>query len=107
MSVYATNTFSTEPGRAQELIDTLTRILPETLEHGGCELIQILHDQDDPNRVLAITRWHTRDHYEHYLSWREGTGDTAMLRTMLTEPMKVAYYYTSFTIEAEPSESRS
>jgi heme-degrading monooxygenase HmoA len=78
MSVYATNMFSTQPGRARDLIDTLTRVLPDTLKHGGCELIQILHDQDDPNSVLAITRWTTREHYEDYLSWRDGTGDTAM-----------------------------
>ena len=51
MSVYATNAFSTQPGRAQDLIDTLTRVLPDTLKHGGCELIQILHDQDDPMKV--------------------------------------------------------
>jgi Antibiotic biosynthesis monooxygenase len=43
MSVYATNMFSTQPGRARDLIDTLTRVLPDTLKHGGCELIQILH----------------------------------------------------------------
>jgi heme-degrading monooxygenase HmoA len=107
MSVYATNMFSTQPGRARDLIDTLTRVLPDTLKHGGCELIQILHDQDDPNSVLAITRWTTREHYEDYLSWRDGTGDTAMFRTMLTEPMKVAYYDTAFTTQVEPNEPRS
>lgn len=101
MSVYATNTFSTRPGCAQDLIDALTRVLPETLEHGGCELIRILHDQDDPDSVLAITRWMTRAHYEDYLTWRAETGLTASLRTMLTEPMKVAYYDTAFTVDAE------
>jgi quinol monooxygenase YgiN len=104
MAVYATNQFSTLPGRAQELIDTLKRVLPETLRHGGCESIQILLDQDDQDSVLALTRWTTRKHYEDYLNWREGTGDTSMFRAMLTENMRVSYYDEVFAIEGEPAD---
>jgi quinol monooxygenase YgiN len=71
MAVYAPNAFSSLPGHAQELIDTLKRALPETLQHGGCESIQISLDQDDPDSVLALTRWATRKHYENYLDWRD------------------------------------
>jgi quinol monooxygenase YgiN len=104
MAVYATNRFSTLPDRAQELIDTLKRVLPETLKHGGCESIQILLDQDDQDSVLALTRWTTRKHYEDYLEWREGTGDTSMFRAMLTEDMKVSYYDEVFAIKGEPAD---
>jgi hypothetical protein len=102
MAVYATNRFSTLPDRAQELIDTLKRVLPEALKHGRCESIQILLDQDDQDSVLAPTRWTARKHYEDYLDWREGTGDTSMFRAMLTEDMKVSYYDEVFVIKGEP-----
>jgi heme-degrading monooxygenase HmoA len=92
MSVHATNTFSTYPGRADDLIETLRGVLPDTLVHGGCEEIRIWRDQDDPNGVVSLTRWATREDYESYLEWREGTGDTAMFREMLTKPMEVHYY---------------
>jgi quinol monooxygenase YgiN len=103
MAVYATNRFSTLPGRAHELIGTLKRVLPETLKHGGCESIQILLDQDDADSVLALT-WTTRQHYEDYLEWREGTGDTSMFRAMLTQDMKVSYYDEVFGIRGEPAD---
>jgi quinol monooxygenase YgiN len=44
MSVQATNTFHTKPGRATELISTLRRVLPDTLAHEGCEEIRLWHD---------------------------------------------------------------
>jgi heme-degrading monooxygenase HmoA len=104
MAVYATNAFSIIHGRAEEPIDTLKKVLPETLKHGGCESIQILRDQDNCDSVLALTRWTTRKHYEDYLDWREGTGDTSMFRAMLTEDMMVSYYDEVFAIDGEPTE---
>jgi heme-degrading monooxygenase HmoA len=99
VSVQATNTFHTKPGRAGELISTLRRVLPDTLTHGGCEEIRLWRDQDDEDRVVSITRWTTRGDYESYLTWREGTGDTAMFRELLTEDMEVRYYDEVFTAE--------
>ena len=92
MSIQATNTFHTKPGRAAELITTLQRVLPGTLAHGGCEEIRLCRDQDDENKVVSMTRWTTRGAYENYLQWRDGTGDTAMFREMLTRDMEVSYY---------------
>jgi heme-degrading monooxygenase HmoA len=102
MSVQATNTFHTRPGRAAELIATLQRVLPDTLKHGGCEEIRIWHDQDDPDTVVSATRWATRRDYEAYLEWRHGTGDTAMFRAMLTQDMAVSYYDEVFTVAQDP-----
>jgi quinol monooxygenase YgiN len=100
MTIYATNRFRTQPGRADELIGTLRSVLPDTLRHGGCEAITLLRDQDEPNSVVSITQWTTREHYEAYLDWRDGTGDTAMFREMLVRPMEVHYYDTAFAITA-------
>ncbi|MFE4856747.1 putative quinol monooxygenase [Streptomyces sp. NPDC056670] len=97
MSVQATNTFHTKPGRAGELISNLRQVLPETLKH-GCEEIRLWRDQDDEDRVVAVTRWATRADYETYLGWRDGKGDTAMFREMLTEDMEVHYYDEVFAV---------
>lgn len=98
MSIQATNTFHTKPGRASELIATLRQVLSGTLKHGGCEEIRLWHDQDDKDKVVSATRWTTRRDYESYLEWREGTGDTTMFREMLTKDMEVSYYDEVFTI---------
>jgi heme-degrading monooxygenase HmoA len=98
MSIQATNTFHTKPGRAAELIATLRKVLPDTLTHGGCEEIRLCRDQDDENKVVSMTRWTTRKAYEAYLEWREGTGDTSMFREMLVKDMEVNYYDEILTI---------
>jgi heme-degrading monooxygenase HmoA len=103
MSVHATNTFRTNPGQAGELVETLRRVLPDTLTHGGCEEIRIWCDQDDPDSVVSLTRWATRADYEAYLAWREQTGDTAMFRGMLVRPMEVHYYDEVFVTVAQPA----
>lgn len=92
MSVQATNTFHTKPGRADELVATLRRVLPDTLTHEGCEEIRLWRDQDEEDSVVSLTRWATRGDYEAYLKWRDGTGDTAIFREMLTEDMEVRFY---------------
>jgi heme-degrading monooxygenase HmoA len=99
MSVQATNTFSTNPGQARELVQALRQVLPDTLAHGGCEEIRIWCDQDDPDSVISLTRWATRADYEAYLAWRGQTGDTAMFREMLVKPMEVRYYDEVFRVE--------
>ena len=98
MSIQATNTFHTHPGRAPGLIATLQQVLADTLRHGGCEEIRLWRDQDDRDKVVSATRWATRADYEDYLEWRDGTGDTAMFRQMLASDMEVSYYDEVFTI---------
>jgi heme-degrading monooxygenase HmoA len=88
MGVQATYTFHTKPGRAAELISTLRQVLPDTLAHDGCQEIRLWRDQDDEDRVVSATRWATRGNYEAYLRWRDGKGDTAMFREMLTALLK-------------------
>ena len=98
MSIQATNTFHTKPGRATELIAALRQVLPDTLTHGGCEEIRLWRDQDDQDKVVSATRWTTRADYEAYLGWRDGKGDTAMFREMLIKAMEISYYDEVFTI---------
>ena len=98
MSIQATNTFHTKPGRAIELIATLRQVLPDTLTHSGCEEIRLWRDQDDQDKVVSATRWTTRADYEAYLAWRDGKGDTAMFREMLIKDMEISYYNEVFTI---------
>ena len=101
MTIRATNTFHVKPDRAAELIATLQRVLPSTLTHGGCEEIRLWRDQDDGDKVVSVTRWTTRAAYEEYLSWRDGTGDTAIFREMLTRDQQVNFYDEVFVVSQE------
>jgi heme-degrading monooxygenase HmoA len=102
MSIQATNTFYTKPGRAPDLIATLEQVLSDTLKHGGCEEIRLWRDQDDQDKVVSATRWTTRHDYEDYLEWRDGTGDTAMFREMLIKDMEVSFYDEVFAVAQDP-----
>lgn len=99
MSIQAMNTFHTKAGRADELIASLQKVLPDTLTHGGCEAIRLWRDQDDDNRVISNTRWTTRGHYEEYLRWRDDRGDTASFRELLVRDMEVSYFDEVFAVE--------
>ncbi|MGH9020013.1 MAG: putative quinol monooxygenase [Acidimicrobiales bacterium] len=99
MSIQATNTFFTKPGRAGELIASLQKVLPDTLKHGGCEAIRLWRDQDNDDKVISNTKWATRGHYEDYLEWRDDQGDTGLFREMLVRDMEVNYYDEVFVIE--------
>ena len=63
-----------QPGRGDDVAGLLLRILGESLEHEGCEIIRIIRDQDDPDHVAGLTQWTERHHYDDYLAWRSEHG---------------------------------
>jgi quinol monooxygenase YgiN len=92
MSVYVITEFHARPGSSGKLIDLLRRLVPESLEHDGCEGVAIRHNQDDPDNIISLTQWRTRGHYESYLAWRTEIGDTGSFEKLLDTPMSIRYY---------------
>ena len=66
--------------------------LTDTRGFEGCEEISVIENQDDPNMVLVLEQWESREHYEAYLKWRTDRGDMDNINQISTEPYKVSYY---------------
>jgi quinol monooxygenase YgiN len=92
MSVHATIELRTRPEHTQAVVDTLSAALPHSLEHDGCEAIDLRRDQDDQTRLVSFTQWASRRDYENYLAWRTETGMTDEIDELLSEPLIIAYF---------------
>lgn len=92
MSVHVTTEHKTKPQHTDEVIAILTKALPDSLEHNGCEAIHLRLDQGSPTTVVSFTQWATRRHYEEYLAWRTEMGLKDEIGRMLTEPISIRYF---------------
>ena len=98
MSVHVATEFKTKDQHVEGLIAALAQVLPDSLNHDGCQAISLRRDQDDANHVVSFTQWATRQHYEDYLAWRTEQGMTDDVGEMLTEPMTITYFDEVITV---------
>ena len=92
MSVNIITQFKTKPGRADELIALIRKVLPESLQQPGCEEVAIRQNQDEPDDVISAQKWTSRHHYESYMAWRTKNGVTAQFNDLLAGDMQVRYF---------------
>jgi quinol monooxygenase YgiN len=92
MGINITNELKTKAGRSEDLIALLRQYLPSSLAHGGAEEISIRQDQDDPNYIVSVQRWESREAYLAYCAWRAEQGLAARIRELLEEPQKIRFF---------------
>jgi quinol monooxygenase YgiN len=92
MSINIITQFHTVSGREQELIALIRKVLPESLEHDGCEDVSIRQNQDDPTDIISVQKWTSRQHYQSYVAWRTKNGVTAQFEQLLRAPIQVRYF---------------
>ena len=92
MSINILTEFKTKPGRAVDLTTLLRELMPQSLAHGGAEEICIRQNQDDPNDIVSVQRWASREVYLNYRKWRSDGGTTARIKEMLTAPIAVRFF---------------
>ena len=69
--------------------DFFREMLPDTRSYDGCITIHMVRDQDDPQRLMVVEQWETREKYDAYFAWRGERGDLDALGAMLDgEPSK-------------------
>lgn len=78
--------------KVDEVVAILTRALPDSFAHDGCEAIHLRRNQDDTNHIVSFTQWATRQHYVDYLARRTEMGMTDEIGGILTEPMSIEYF---------------
>ena len=57
----------------------------------GCNSVTIHRDQTNPNHMLFLGDWDSRQHHENYLAWRSERGDMEKLMAWFEEP--AAFYF--------------
>ncbi|MGR8918325.1 MAG: putative quinol monooxygenase [Gammaproteobacteria bacterium] len=69
----------------------LVSILPDTRAYDGCISVVATQDQDNPNTIVAVERWESRQHYEKYFAWRQETGALDAMADALAAPPSIRY----------------
>jgi len=82
----------TQDGKANDLLDVLKQILPDTRNYEGFMDIYVIQNQDSPNDITLVEEWESKPHYEKYLQWRTETGDFDKLGSFLTGPPSIKYF---------------
>lgn len=92
MAVIVTFEVQAKPDQREALREFMRRILPDTRAYQGCQGLDLLIDQDAPERLVVLEKWESRAHYERYLAWREESGTVAKVGPMLAAPPTVRYF---------------
>jgi quinol monooxygenase YgiN len=79
-------------GTGRQLIETFRTILPDTRSKDGCQGVEVTTNLDNPDNLVLVERWATRQHYENYLAWRQQRGDLDNLAGALAEPPSIRYF---------------
>ena len=76
----------------EQLKATFKEILPDTRAYDGCQGVEIFDNQDDPNNLVLVEHWDSRQKYETYLGWRKETGMLNSLMSMTSAPPSIRFY---------------
>lgn len=72
-------------GCKTSLLQSLTKLLPDTHKFNGFIDISIFSEADT-ELVIFISKWQSFEVYQQYLQWRTDTGDMARLGALLSAP---------------------
>ena len=84
--------FSHKPGNATDITNFLRDELHHTRGFDGCNGITIHKNESDPNNMVFVEDWDTREQYEKYLAWRTERGDMEKLAGLLAGEPSIRYF---------------
>ena len=83
MPVSALFDLRVRPDRVDDALAVLRRILHDTRAFDGNLAVSLEQGDDDPTRLLVLSRWASAEHHQAYLDWRAGDGAVADLPPLL------------------------
>jgi quinol monooxygenase YgiN len=92
MTVHVTLEAVAKEGRYTDLRDWFVKIIPDTRGFEGCVSLEFVHNQDNPNHILIMEKWNTRQDYERYLSWRQEIGTMAEFADLVDGELKIQFF---------------
>lgn len=91
MSITVIVDLHAKPECTQLIIDRFKVALPETRSAKGCIELKANRDLDDPNHLMVIERWASREDYQAYFKSRQQSGSLDTMASRLAQPLKVIY----------------
>ena len=82
MGVIVTVEWQAKPGNGAAMRKALLEVLPETRSYKGCQWLELIVTQDDPDNLVVWERWDTRASYAAYLQWRVDKGVVSSLGSL-------------------------
>ena len=92
MSVLVLLELNAKPENVSDLTNYLRDGLHHTRGFDGCNGISIHSNQEDPNNMVFVQDWDSREQYEKYLAWRTERGDLEKLMGWLSGEPSIRYY---------------
>jgi quinol monooxygenase YgiN len=56
------------------------------------QTLYCIQNQEDPEVVLIVEQWDSRQHYERYLAWRAERGDMEIFGAMMAGPPNIRFF---------------
>jgi quinol monooxygenase YgiN len=91
-SVYVTFVMNLKPDVTQGVCSAIAQALPDTRAFPGCRGVRVLRNEVDPNKILLLQEWDSREDHEKYWAWRNRDGTMDGLANMLTTPTQPEYW---------------
>lgn len=91
MSITVIVEMHARPECVDVLLERFKVAMPETRQAKGCLELQANRDLDDPNHLMVLERWASREDYQAYFNWRKQSGSLDTMASRLTQPLKVIY----------------
>ena len=92
MSVLVLLEMNAKSGSAADIKNWLRDELHHARGFDGCNSITVQSNQDDPNNMVIVEDWDSRQQYEKYLAWRVERGDIEKLMGWLGGEPSIRYY---------------
>jgi quinol monooxygenase YgiN len=71
---------------ADAVCASFSATLPATRAFPGCRSVNAFRSADNPNRVLLLEEWDSREAYAKYLAWRNEDGTLDRMAEILAKP---------------------
>ena len=91
MSVHVILELTAASNKVDELKALFKEILPDTRRYKGFISIDLFTNQDNPDEIVAIEVWESREAYQTYFNWRAETGLFDQLGPMVAGEPKVRF----------------
>jgi quinol monooxygenase YgiN len=79
----------TQRGQRAVFLEELQHILVATRAWDGSEGVEVYLDEQDPDRIVLILHWASREQHATYAQWRQESGTSVGLSPLLTgEPKR-------------------
>ncbi len=81
-----------KPQSFNDLKNWMRNNLQDTRAFDGCNGITIQRNQDDPNNLVFIENWDSKEQYEKYIGWRTERGDMEKLGGWMAGPPTIRQF---------------